>query len=130
MKIAVIDGKAFEVDENYNMKPIDDGVFDLKGKKQDVRTLQQNKAIHKYFDLLADELNRKELTLPKVLKIDTYWTQTSIKEQLWRPIQQTILNKKSTTQLKKDEISKVYDALNSALWHKFRVSVSFPSYEN
>ena len=130
MKIAVIDGKAFAVDENYNMKPIEDGVFEVKGKKQDIRTLQQNKAMHKYFDLLADELNSKELTLPKVLKIDTYWTHTSIKEQLWRPIQQTILNKKSTTQLKKDEISKVYDALNSALWHKFRVSVPFPSYEN
>jgi len=130
MKIAVIDGKAFAVDENYNMKPIEDGVFDVKGKKQDIRTLQQNKAIHKFFSLLADELNSRELTIPKVLKIDTYWTETAVKEQLWRPIQQTMLNKKSTAQLKKDEISNVYDALNSALFHKLRVSVPFPSYEN
>ena len=130
MKIAVIDGKAFEVDENYNMNPCDDGVFDVKGKKQDIRTLQQNKAIHKFFSLLADELNSRELTIPKVLKIDTYWSRTAVKEQLWRPIQETLLNKKSTTQLKKDEISKIYDALNSALWHKLRVSVPFPSYES
>lgn len=130
MKIAVIDGKAFTVDENYIMKPIEDGVFDVKSKKQDVRSLQQNKAIHKYFNLLADTLNEKELTIPKVLKIDTYWSATAVKEQLWRPLQLSVTNKKSTTTLKKDEISKVYDALNGALWHKLRVSVPFPSYEN
>lgn len=127
MKLAVVNGKAFGIDENYNLTPCEDGIFEIKGKPQDVRTLQQNKALHKYFSLLKDELNNKELTMPKVLKIDTYWTETAIKEQLWRPIQISVINKKSTTSLKKDEINKVYDALNSATWHKFRVSVPFPS---
>ena len=129
MKIAVIDGKAFKIDERYNISPIDDGVFDVKQNKQDIRTIRQNSAIHKYFSLLANELNSRELTIPKVLKVDTYWTDTAIKEQLWRPLQQALLNKKSTTSLKKSEVSKVYDALNSALWHKLQVSVPFPSYD-
>jgi len=131
MKIAIVDGKPFSVDENYNMKPIlEDGVYDVKKTKSDIRTIKQNSAIHKYYALLADELNSKELTIPKVLKIDTYWTDEAVKNQLWRPLQVVLFDKKSTTMLKRNEIDKVYEALNSAMWHKLRVSVPFPSIEN
>lgn len=96
-----------------------------------LRTTQQNKALHVYFRLLADTLNEAGLDQRKVLKpsIDIPWDAKSIKEQLWRPIQNAQIHKKSTKDLETTEIDKIYDTLNRHLSEKFGVSVPFPSEE-
>jgi regulator of replication initiation timing len=93
------------------------------------RTGQQNRALHLFFTLLADELNDAGYTVQLVLKekIDLDWDAHKIKELLWRPAQEAILQKKSTTQLKKQEdIDKVYDHLVRHLGEKFNIFVEFP----
>ena len=94
------------------------------------RTEQQNKALHLYFDLLAKELNEAGYTVQLVLKekIELNWDASKIKELLWRPAQQAILGKKSTTELKKQEdINNVFDHLTRHLGEKFGVFVDFPN---
>lgn len=105
----------------------DGAVYEVDIKNFDTRTLTQNRALHKYFTLLADTLNDGGLTVVKTLKVDVDWTPDSVKELLWRPIQEAVLDKKSTTKLNKDEISKVYDVLNRALGVKFGISLEFPN---
>lgn len=93
------------------------------------RTLSQNSALHLYFRLLADELNAAGYTVQLVLKekVDLDWTPHSIKELLWRPAQQALFNKTSTTKLDKlMEIDFIYDHLNRHLSEKFFVHVPFP----
>ena len=48
------------------------------------RTLTQNKAIHKYFELLSEGLNDAGLDMKKVLKpsVDIDWTPDMIKTHL------------------------------------------------
>lgn len=97
------------------------------------RTSQQNRALHKYFEVLAETLNESGLDMKVVLKpsIQIDWTKDTIKEYLWRPIQYALLGKKSTTELlKKEDIDKVFDHLNRHLSEKFGVLVEFPSIEN
>jgi len=100
-------------------------------KKTKRRTKRQNSALHLYFQLLADELNKAGLDMRKVLKptVDIQWSKETVKDYLWRPIQKALLKKHSTTRLKTDEIDKVYEHLNRFLGEKFGIHVPFPSEE-
>lgn len=96
------------------------------------RTDQQNKALHKYFELVADELNSAGFTVQLVLKekMDLDWQPSMVKELLWRTAQQALLGKSSTTELRKQEdIDRVYDHINRHLSEKFGLHVPFPSHE-
>lgn len=104
-------------------------VYEVDLKNMDMRSNTQNRAMHKYFSLLADELNKGGLSVEKTIKVDTAWTGESIKELIWKPIQNAVLNKKSTTKLTKDEVSKVYDTLNYALSTKYGLYIAFPNKE-
>jgi hypothetical protein len=93
------------------------------------RTLQQNKAMHKYFTMVAESLNDAGYDMKKTLKpeIEISWTPTSVKEYLWKPIQEAMMLKDSTTELHTDQVSAVYNVLSRHLSAKLGVNVSFPS---
>ena len=93
------------------------------------RTIRQNKAMHKYFTLLAEELNSAGLDMKKVLKpgVDIPWTNESVKEHLWRPIQEVMTGKHSTTELGTVDPGEVYKVLDRHISEKFGVHVEFPS---
>lgn len=95
------------------------------------RTLKQNRALHLMFDMLARDLNENGLDMRRTLKpsIDIPWTGESVKEYLWRPVQQAQVNKKSTTELTTREIDEVFDTINRHLGTKFGIYVPFPSIE-
>lgn len=96
------------------------------------RTNQQNKALHLFFEMLATSLNDAGLDQRKVLKpsISIPWTKVAIKDQLWRPIQQALYDKFSTTDLlKQQEIDTIHATLMRHLGEKFGVEhIPFPSY--
>lgn len=100
-------------------------------KEHQLRTTKQNKALHVLFKLLADDLNDRGLDMRKTLKpgVDIPWTEVSVKEYLWRPIQRAMLHKKSTTELTTKEIDSVFDVLVKHLGEQFGISVVFPSIE-
>ena len=96
------------------------------------RTGQQNKALHKYCELLADALNSAGYEMKAVLavkQVDVPWSPDSVKEVLWRPIQEAMTGKHSTTQLDRMEPGQVYEVLNRHMASNFGVSVPWPSEE-
>lgn len=103
----------------------------MPDKTYQQRTISQNRALHLYFTQLAETLNDAGLDMRKVLKpgIDIPWTSKSIKEFLWRPIQESLLHKESTTELTTVEIDKVLDVITRHLGEKFGVAQEFPSIE-
>jgi len=96
------------------------------------KTDQQRKALHLYFEHVAEALNSAGLDMKKTLKpeIDIPWTKDSVKEHLWRPIQQAMLDKKSTEALDTVEPSQVFEVLSRHLGEKFAIHVEFPCDEN
>lgn len=96
------------------------------------RTVQQNKALHVLFKLLADTLNENGLDMRKALKpsIDIPWSAQGVKEYLWRPVQRAQTTKASTTDLTTIEIDEVFDTLNKHIGDKFGLHVNFPSIED
>lgn len=98
----------------------------------ELRTQQQNKALHVLFRLLADELNANGLDMRKTLKpeVDIPWNDKTVKEFLWRPIQEAQLKKTSTTELTTREIDEVFDTINKHLGEKFGLHVPFPTIDD
>ena len=93
------------------------------------RTLTQNRALHKYCDLLADALNDAGLDQRKVLKpsVDIAWTQSAVKENLWRPLQKFVTGLDSTTKPEASQYSAIYEELNRHLSMKLGVSIPWPT---
>ena len=93
------------------------------------RTAAQNNALRLYFMWLATEMNLAGYTVQMVLKqkMDLDWTPEMVKDLLWRPAQQAILKKKSTTELnKQQDIDLIYDHLNRHISEKFGIHIPFP----
>lgn len=78
------------------------------------RTSDQNKALHVGFKLIADALNDAGHDMRETLKptVEIPWSDKTVKDYLWRPIQKAMLGKKSTTELDKQmEIDEVWEVL-------------------
>lgn len=103
------------------------------GLVADNRTLQQNKALHKFFEILSASLNDSGYDMKRTLKeqVEIPWTASTIKEYLWRPVQDAMLQKESTTELTTKEINEVYEVLARHLGDKLGVVIpAFPSIED
>lgn len=99
----------------------------VKAGKQ--RTIQQNSALHKFFELLSLELNESGQEMLHFFKegVDIPWTPVLVKELIWRPVQEAVLNSRSTTDAKTAEYAKVYEVLNRHLSEKHGIHVSWPA---
>jgi len=102
-------------------------VVDTKGNKSK-RTALQNRAIRKFWSMLAEGLNNAGLDWRKVLKpeVEVPWSESMAGEMLWRPVQKAMYNTESTTQLETGHVKEVYETLNRHLSQKFGLHVPFP----
>jgi len=104
-------------------------VCDVKGERAK-RTTLQNKAIHLYCSQLAEDFNNGGLDMLTVLKVksETSWTMLSVKDVIWRTIQEAMFpEKKSTTQLETGEVSQVYEQIAKHLSLNFKITRPFPN---
>lgn len=92
-------------------------------------TPTQRKALHKFCEILANELNSAGLDMRATLKpgVEVPWSKMTVKEYLWKPIEKAMLEKESTEDMTNKEVSEVYEVLNRHLSTKLGVSVPFPS---
>jgi len=101
-------------------------------KDKEIRTIKQNRSLHLFCDLLANELNMAGLDMKTVLKpeVDIPWTKTTVKEYIWRPIQIALTTKQSTTEIDTTEPSVIWEVINRHIGEKFGVEIPpFPSEE-
>ena len=92
------------------------------------RTPQQNKAIHVYCDLLAEKLNSAGflLVVPGFKEgFSVPWDGDMVKNNIWRVIQIAMFEIKSTTQLNRAQVSKVYEVVARNMAEK-GIDVPFP----
>jgi hypothetical protein len=94
------------------------------------RTAKQNDCLHKYFRLLAESLNAAGLDMRKVMKPEWEipWTEEMVKAHLWKPVQDVMLDKESTTELSTTDVDAVYQVVSRHLAEKHGISVAFPSH--
>lgn len=94
------------------------------------RSSLQNRALHKYFSLIADALNELGLThhytgiTGKLFEVR--FTPIIVKEFIWKPLQFHLFDKKTTTKLTTIQINEIIDVLTLYLGNK-GVNVPFPN---
>jgi len=95
------------------------------------RTLTQNRAIHLYFKWLADALNDAGYDIAATLQEDFQipWNEHTVKELIWRQVQDVISGKESTSKLDTAEVGQIYEIINRHLSQSKGVSVPFPHYD-
>jgi hypothetical protein len=93
-------------------------------RKARQRTLTQNRALHLFCQWLADTLNDAGCDMRKTLRqdVDIPWTQESVKEHLWRPIQIAMTDKRSTTEITTVEPTEIHAVLSRHLGQKLGIA--------
>lgn len=88
------------------------------------RTLSQNAALHLFCTWLAEELNAAGYDMRKTLKpgVEIPWTPASVKEHLWRPIQEALTGKQSTTEITTVEPTVIHETLARHLGEKLGIA--------
>jgi len=115
----------------FGLKSLDCKILELENIAQ-VRSSQQNKAIHLWFTQLAQALNEAGFDMRKTISpmVDISWTDYTVKEYLWRPVQKSLYGTKSTRQLKRHEIDLIFDNINRIIGKRTGVYVEFPSIQS
>jgi hypothetical protein len=95
------------------------------------RTNKQNRALHLYFQMLADELNNAGLDVRRTLRedMDIPWTPYLIKELIWRKVMVAQLGKESTTEMTTKDIDTVFNTITRHLAEKHGIVTDWPSIE-
>ena len=95
------------------------------------RTDKQNRALHKWFNLLSEEMLSHGLDMKAVLKegFEFPVTPWAIKEFMWKPTQKQMFGKESTKELDKvEEINKLVDVIGRALINKTKGMINIPKF--
>jgi len=105
--------------------------FELKTINK-TRTVTQNGALHLYFAFVSEELNNLgiefEYTGIKGLSMGCPYTESIVKEMIWKPIQKTLFNTDSTTKLDTNQMNRIIDILTK-FFAEQGINLQFPSIE-
>lgn len=93
-------------------------------RKARQRTLTQNRALHLFCGWLADALNEAGYDMRRTLRhdADIPWTQETVKDHLWRPIQEALTGKHSTTEITTVEPTEIHEVLSRHLASRLGVT--------
>lgn len=94
------------------------------------RSSQQNRALHKFFGMISEELNELGMefvyTGLKGAEISLRYTPNIVKLFFWKPIQIALFDFESTTKLKSKEMNQIIDIIIKFFGDK-GVLIVFPS---
>lgn len=119
--------KAFKILSEYSEK----GLIIELSKVKNTRSSLQNRALHLYYKMVADELISIgydfHYTNPFTGEIIALpYDKDRVKEYIWRPLQQVLFNIESTTKLDTEKINTILEALE--IWYpKIGITVKFPN---
>ena len=97
------------------------------------RSNSQNRALHLYFTIISKELTNLGLTFNysgvKGLNLEIPYTPEIVKNFIWRPIQISLFDIKSTTKLTTKQINDIIDVI-TLFFDQKSVKLEFPSIES
>jgi len=102
-------------------------------EKSNKRTLDQNKAIHLYCDMIAETFNEMgqqfSFTGVKGLEIKIKYSMILVKETMWKPIQIALFGFESTTELDTKQVGEIAEQIE-IFFANIGIDLPFPNKEN
>ena len=106
---------------------LSNAIYQVDIKNMDMRTLQQNKAIHKWCEQIAHLLNSRSLYMMGVFGNEIEWTMEFVKAHIIKATIKQVFKIDSTTKLKRKEIDEMVDFVTIAFAKKNVEIPPFPS---
>lgn len=98
---------------------------------EEQRTIKQNKSLHKYLTMIAEQLADSGQDMRKVVKLPIKPTMDNVKENMFKPVMTALYpDKESTTELTTKEMHECYQVFNEALAQRLGVSAEWPSHDS
>ncbi len=132
-----------KVTEDYALIPVGEkGIKYVYGKKpgdelectlvrhniETRRTILQNKSLHLYLTMIADQLSEAGLDMREVVKLPVTPTTDNVKEMMFKPVMTAMHpDITSTTKLSTKQMQAVYETFNVAMAERLGVSADWPS---
>jgi len=92
------------------------------------RTQQQNKAFHKYIRILVEAMINQDLDMRTAVKIPIQPTMENVKATVVHSVMNALYpDVESTADLTTTQINQLYETINQFTWHKWGISIEFPS---
>lgn len=102
-------------------------------EKNNIRTASQNNSIHLYCEMIAETLNDLGHTFSFMAirgkTVEIRYTRELVKETIWKPIQDALFGKKSTTELTTTEVNEIVEPL-IRFFAERDIYLPFPSQES
>lgn len=116
------------MEQNYTVTNAELNETEQSQEKQ--RTKRQNRSLHKGYALIAQALNDSGQDMKTFLKpsVQIPWTMESVKTHIWKPLQEAMLEKESTTELNTKQIDEIWEVMSEILG-KRGIYVKFPTSE-
>jgi len=102
-------------------------IYEIDIKNLDLRTIQQNRALHLWCKQIAELLNSKALYMTGVFGSKIEWTMLLVKEQIVKATMKQIYSIDSTTKLQRKEIDGLIDYITKAFGTRGVEIPPFPS---
>ncbi len=115
-----------EADKKAIDKLSDRAAYEVDIKNLDMRTVQQNAAMWKWAEMIAESLNNQGLYIQSILKADAQWNKDRVKANVFNAVIESF-GKKSSTKLDKKEIDELIDVVTKAFGMKGISIPEFPS---
>ena len=92
------------------------------------RTPKQRAALEVYCRLVSEELNAGGFDMVTVLKegAEIPWVQETVKDRLWRPVQEVLIGTDKTSKAERSDYRAVYETLSRHLSQRFGISIPWP----
>lgn len=135
-----MNGQTFTINSEFTLKAAQDQLakqwnerkwLQISFNYDKTRSMKQNAALHVYCKMLSEALNDAGLDMKQVLAhhAEIPWDESAVKNKLWRPIQQAMIEEESTTKARTIDYPAIYETLNRYTASKLGVSVDWPSKE-
>ncbi len=113
----------------FLLKSLDLKVIEIENVEM-LKTDKQTKALHLWFQLLADELNDKSFDMRGFLKesVKMDWSAYAVKEYIFKPLLKQRTGKDSTKKMFRNEINALYDTINREIIERTKGVVICPPF--
>lgn len=113
--------------EKDKLDKLKNGIYEVKLSNMDLRSLAQNRSQWLWLTHIAHTLNSNNMYISKTIKAEVNWNRDSVKALIFDPIINALYQKKSSTELKKDEYEKIIDTITGIFANKGVVIPPFPN---